>query len=156
MGRPKDILLSELSINFSQEQLIDLMHQYRDIREQDEKQGTKSTIGVTISGHEDDPRELGEIPVVRQFCQRLVQLGFVADLTPSLMLFPDHDCPLPPGMALGSLELWCISQKMLGRAGRTDLERARLAKFPDAILQANKRADSVLRRVWHTVNPENN
>jgi hypothetical protein len=152
-----DVVLSRLSLQFSNEQLIDLMHQYRDVRERDEKRGKETIIGIQVDGYNDDPRELGEIPEVQDFCERLVDLGFIADLTPSLMLFPQDNLPIPRGSAFGSLEVWCTGQGMLGPAGRVDLETDRLMSFVDTMLsQANQRADTVLGRPWHGRNAADN
>src|SRR5208337_4651534 len=102
------LVLAELSPAFSDAELVDVMHQFRNLREQCRKD---VNVVVTIAGFDDDPRCLGAIPEARTFCDRLVRLGLIADLEPSTTIVPDDFWrQVSADRPLGSLEVWAISQ----------------------------------------------
>jgi hypothetical protein len=131
------VYLIELTLDMTDAELVELMQGMRRIRESIED----AHIICLIQGHDNDPRQLWDIPGVRQLSTRLVELGFIADLD-----FAPHWDPvlsrLPGQGGLGATEIWLMSQ---GRFGQT---LALTADVLDEVLavvsRANKRADELL------------
>jgi hypothetical protein len=152
----EDLIISPLLVDFSDQELIDLMHEFRTARERNAK---GCIIAVFFADYDDDRRELWEIPEVRAFCKRLVDLGFIADLDTSLMLMPPDEFRGLPGCPFGALEIWSVAENLIknARGGRVEIEVVRLEEFRTKVLpHANKVADTVLSRPWPPQNPRNN
>lgn len=71
----KDTLVLLVAIDETNEEIADYMRRMKAAREN----GVKHVF-LTIGGFNDDPRELYQIPEVRAFCRRLVNLGFTSYL----------------------------------------------------------------------------
>jgi hypothetical protein len=108
-----------------------------------------AVIGVTLAGYADDPRELQLIPEARAFARRLVALGVIAPLTPSMTVDPKTFRPIPPlALSLGAFELWALSEGLIRPDGTVLLDMPVVDRFGDAIRTANAKAD-VLTLVDH-------
>jgi hypothetical protein len=155
--RPENtLLIFPVEVGFSDELLIDAMHQMRDARER-ESAREKLIIAVSISGYDSDPRELGEIPEVRDFCARLVRLGFIADMEPSMLFrLRDEGRPVTSGIPFGAMEIWLSSQGK-HKGERFEFTSDDVEEFRKRVLpQANRAADAVLVRPWPPQNAANN
>src|SRR5262245_58531298 len=66
--------------------------------------GPVLTLTVQFTGYNDDPRELDEIPEVRDFCLRLCAMGLPSFLDPATTLrgMPGFN----GGISLGAFEVW--------------------------------------------------
>jgi hypothetical protein len=150
------MVLSQLSLKYSDDELIDLMQQFRTVRERDSRKppDAQSFIGVSIDGFNHDRRELGEIPEARAFCRRLLKLGFIADLTPSFMLMPPKGFEGVPGCPFGAMEIWAMTEGLMGKAGRVEIETAKLLQFKSVFEHAKEVADSLLARPRPDQKPE--
>lgn len=68
------VLFVELGIDATNEDILDQMRTMKARRED----GSYSNIVCTVRGFADDERMLFEIPEVRAFCRRVVNLGFIS------------------------------------------------------------------------------
>ena len=99
----------------------DLLAQLLTIRDHRRRFGDQAFAGCAISGFDDDPRELYEIPEVRSFCGRLVDYGFISglDLTANSELRDAIGLPTDPILArckmLGALEVWLVACNLVAR-----------------------------------------
>jgi hypothetical protein len=99
---------------------------------------------LTISGFDDDPRELWQIPEATEFMRRLVDLGFISALevsTTAIELLPIYakGKQLP---GFGALEVWmCGTGRM--SLGSMDVTRPVIEDFHKALQAANRKAQTV-------------
>ena len=74
----------------------------------------KKKFHISISGYDDDQRELYEIPEVVDFCKRLCDIGFIAiaqvSTTCSDLLENDYE----ENFGLGALEIWMFANDLMG------------------------------------------
>jgi hypothetical protein len=92
-----------------------------------------------IRGFDGERRPLSDIPEVRAFCRRIVNLGFISYLHPALKL--DTEFPEIDFMAWGAAEVWLCSE---GLNYESDLTEDLLSEIEFALLGANEKADQVL------------
>jgi len=97
---------------------------------------------LTISGYDDDPRELWEIPEAIDLCQRIVKTGLVCVLETSSQIkelmperFRDIDAP---GPGLGAFEVWIFGEGKMKHGG-VAFSRDEMKDFYNMLLEANKR-----------------
>lgn len=92
---------------------------------------------LTISGWDNDPRDLWEIPEAIHLCKRLVDTGFISLLEVSTQsglksdYMPD-DCP-----GLGALEIWLMANGRV-RKGQQYLDRNTVETFMNVWLSSNE------------------
>jgi hypothetical protein len=151
------------------------MHEFRDLRE---RTGAQSYIGVALLGYSDAPFELIKHPEVRDFCKRLVKLGFIIDIEPTsdfrppeellkpgaeaTFIFPEDEEPPEEwytilSAILGAGEIWAISEGMAITPGWKELSQDRVREFTDEVIpRAQKTSDAVLARPWPPQNSTNN
>jgi hypothetical protein len=126
-----------LTVNMTDDELVDLMKQMRRVRQSD------SGVHITcaIHGYDEDPRELWELPEVRTFSQRLIDLGFIADL--DFAPHWDKELSQRPGQGgLGATEIWLLAA---GRLAQTlALTNAVSDEAQAVVVLANRRADELL------------
>jgi hypothetical protein len=133
-----DLHIVKLSIRYGREELLDQMRQMHWVRQDN----PAARVVCTISDFDHDPRELYEIPEVRTFCQRLVDIGFIADLDAFTSIPGGSALPLPVG--LGALEVWALSQGFVPQAGKTEVTEPMLTRFRAVLRECNRRADLAL------------
>jgi hypothetical protein len=142
-----------LSLRYTDDELIDQMLQLRQMRQT----GRRGVCVCNFTDFDDDPRELHEIPEVKTFCQRLLNLGFIADLdvTTSIKeLSPFKEWPLPGVLVgLGAFEIWGLAEGRIVALGKCEFSRADLEKFLSVLNGCNRKADALLRG---KTNPERN
>jgi hypothetical protein len=133
-----DLHVVKLSIRYGREKLLDQMGQMNQVR----RQNPAARVVCTISDCDNDPRELYEIPEVRTFCQRLVDIGFIADLDAFTSVPGGSTLPLPVG--LGAFEVWALSQGLVPQTGKAEVTEAMLTRFRAVLRECNRRADLAL------------
>jgi hypothetical protein len=114
----------------SDEWLMEEMERMKEVREN----GFTKEIVLLISGFDDDPRELADIPEVQAYCRRLVKTGLISYLS-----FTTSLPGAPKGLAgsLGSFEAWLLSIGV-----KDEVSRKQFDTFCDDILPAsNAEAD---------------
>jgi hypothetical protein len=94
-----DLHIVKLSVGYGPEELLHQMRQLNQVR----RENADARVVCTISDFDHDPRELNEIPEVWAFCQRLVDIGFIADLDAFTSVAGGSPLPLPVG--LGAFEV---------------------------------------------------
>lgn len=97
---------------------------------------------LTISGYDDDPRELWEIPEAIDLCQRIVKTSLVSVLEASSQIkelmparFRDIDAP---GPGLGAFEVWIFGQEKMKHGGAA-FSRDEMKDFYNMLSEANER-----------------
>jgi hypothetical protein len=148
---------------------------FRDLRE---KTGEQSYIGVTLLGHTGAPRGLIKNPEVREFCKRLVKLGFIADIEltsdfpPSKELLeagveaafvasereqPPEELRTASSAILGAGEIWAVSEGLAVKPGWKEVPEDRVWEFRENVMpRVQKTADAVLARPWPPQNASEN
>ncbi|MCZ2341488.1 MAG: hypothetical protein LC104_06780 [Bacteroidales bacterium] len=111
--------------------LIDLMKVMREMR----IQRLVDHIGTTLSGWGEDPRELIDIPEVRETCQHLIDTGFVSYLDFSTSIKPPQELI----GTLGAMEVFLIATNRRN----PEITEAFLAEVETMLGQANLTADAV-------------
>jgi hypothetical protein len=151
------------------------MHKFRDLRE---KTGMQSYIGVMFIGHTAAPSGLIKSPKVREFCKRLIKLGFIADLEmtsdfpPKKELLevgveasivvsereePPEELRTASSAILGAAEIWAISEGMAVKPGWKEVPKDRVREFTDEVMPRSERtADAILARPWPPQDSPNN
>ena len=71
---PNNVLFVELGIDATNDDILDQMRKMKACREN----GSYGHVVCTVRGFSEDKRDLFEIPEVRAFCRRVVNLGLIA------------------------------------------------------------------------------
>ena len=107
---------------------------------------------LSISGYDEDPRDLWNIPKAVGFMKRLCDLGFISTLEVSttaddLIRSEFQELKLP---GFGALEVWMCATNRMGR-GKTDIDMQTLELFRKDLELANMRADAICKEPpYHT------
>jgi hypothetical protein len=98
---------------------------------------------LSISGYEQDSRELWEIPEMKILATRLVNIGFISllDLSTIMKSLKDPD-PLYK-TSLGALEVWALSKGILN--GKHLITKNQYQLFLEDLNNANTQCDKVTR-----------
>lgn len=112
----------------------------------------KQGFCLTISGYDEDPRELWQIPSAVGFMKRLCELGLISALevsttSPDLLRTEFKALKLP---GFGALEVWmCATNRMV--KGSNDIDDATLKAFHRDLQLANVQAEMTCQEPpYHT------
>lgn len=129
-------LFVELGIDATNDDILDQMRIMKHARENK----TYEHVVCGIRGFGEDRRELWDIPEVRAFCRRVVNLGFISFLDVATQL--PTVAPIPFGASWGALEMvLCAEGQMAARKG---IAKEEFDEFERVLEQANKKADDTL------------
>jgi hypothetical protein len=131
------VLLVELGIDATNDDILDQMRTMKTAREE----RTYDTVVCSIRGFSDDARELYEIPEVRGFCRRVVNLGFISYLDFSTIFNPE--VPDLAKQGWGAAEVWLCGEGRLKTMN--PLTRDILHELQRAVVESNAKADAALR-----------
>jgi hypothetical protein len=130
------VLFVDLGLDASNDDILDQMRILKRAREE----RCYKAIVCLVRGFDDDPRELFDIPEVRAFCRRIVNLGFISYL--DFTTFFDPEMPEEAKKAWGAAEVWLCSE------GRLKLKNTLMKKLLDELEQvvreSNGRADKAV------------
>jgi hypothetical protein len=116
------MVIHQLHVGLTDAELIDLMRQAKQCRHDD-----APSVTCSISGYDNDSRELADIPEVRALCKRLVDCGYVAFLDPATSI---RELPtFCACMSLGAWEIWRMSRNAMGPSGHQSVPHAVLRDF---------------------------
>jgi len=103
----KNMLFVELGIDATNDEILDQMRTMKACRED----GSYGHVVCTVRGFSEDKRDLFEIPEVRAFCRRVVNLGIISylDFTTTF----DSTVPAISKDALGAAEVWLCGEGRL-------------------------------------------
>jgi hypothetical protein len=104
--------------------------------------GKTRLVILTISGYDDDPRELHEIPEAMGHLRRLVEFGFISILTRSGVLPELGGLGMDQRFVYGALEVWAFAEGM-NVGPRLDLSKSDVDRFTNEVFPA---AGEALRR----------
>jgi hypothetical protein len=130
------ILFVELGIDASNDDILDQMRTMKACRED----GSYSHVVCSVRGFSDDERSLFEIPEVRAFCRRVVNLGFISylDFTTTF----DSSVPAIAKDGWGAAEVWLCSEGRL--RSQMPLTRELIDELKRVICESNERADAAI------------
>jgi hypothetical protein len=141
-----DLVVSKLRTNASHVELINVMRQLRDVRE---RPGV--VVVCALEDQDGNPGDLGQLPEVRAFCRRLVDIGFISWLEPTtrvscLIPGPVQQAYPEIGTYLGAWEVWAIAEGLSKRpAGIDNAPVVEVLGWMQAELaKANQRSDKAL------------
>ena len=126
-----DLAIIALHATESNEEILDQMRKCRALRE-----SGVDNIVCFIDGHNQDTRELWEIPEARAFCKRLVDLGFISYLD----YWTTGDKKLC--VAMGAVEVIAIAESKGVKPVFTAVDL--MTRFKDVVLLSNERADAAI------------
>lgn len=139
-NRDDGLLIMPLTLDHTNEELVDLMKAMRDAR-----RGTEfGHIVCLIDGFNKDSRELFEIPEVRALCRRLVTQGFISYLDFST-IFPGAEPRL--AKAWGALEVWLCGEGRAWKQAKTFSKKQAMDlvnEFKAVLEEANEKADALV------------
>jgi hypothetical protein len=130
------ILFVELGIDATNDDILDQMRKMKICRED----GRYSHVVCTVRGFGDDERRLFEIPEVRAFCRRIVNLGFISylDFTTTF----DSKVPAIAKDGWGAAEVWLCGENCL--RAQMPLTRELLDELQQAVSESNEKADAAI------------
>ena len=101
---------------------------------------------LTISGYDEDPRDLWQIPEAVSFMQRLVKFGLITALevsTSAPEFLPERFKKTKmPGF--GALEIWlCATNRM--RRGGNDVSHEEMNLFMETLNESNRVAEGIMK-----------
>ena len=106
---------------------------------------------LSISGHDQDRRELWQIPEAISFMKRLCNLGFISALEisttcPDLIReqYKQQYKGLDKLPGFGALEIWMCGNNKMG-SGKIDINMETMNEFNKALQAANKAAELVMK-----------
>lgn len=101
---------------------------------------------LTISGYDEDHRELWQIPEALGFMKRLCDLGFISTLEVSTtcpdLIRKEYKIDKLPGF--GALEVWMCATNRMG-TGKNDIDQRTMASFHEDLRIANMRSEEVMK-----------
>ena len=130
------VLFVELGIDATNDDILDQMKTMKACRED----GSYGHVVCTVRGFGDDKRSLFEIPEVRAFCRRVVNLGFISylDFTTTF----DESVPAIAKDAWGAAEVWLCGEGRL--RGQVPLTEELLDELKRVVCESNGKADAAL------------
>lgn len=104
----------------------------------------KTGFLLTISGYENDSRELWQIPEVRKLTKRLVKIGFISllEFATHLKSMIDPD-PLYKS-TLGAFEVWAISKGII-KSYYSKVTKEQYSLFLEVLRDANFECDKITK-----------
>jgi hypothetical protein len=133
---PDSVLFVDLGIDATNDDILDQMRTMKACRE-DKRY---SRIVCTIRSFADDERGLFEIPEVRAFCRRIVNLGFISYLDFSTII--DSTVPAIVRDTWGAAEVWLCGEGRL--RSQMPLTSELLDELEQAVGESNEKADAAL------------
>lgn len=105
---------------------------------------SKTGFLLSISGYENDSRELWQIPEVRKLTTRLVKIGFISllEVATHLKSMIDPD-PLYKSM-LGAFEVWAISKGII-KSYYSKVTKGQYRLFLEVLSDANVECDKITK-----------
>ena len=130
------ILFVELGIDATNDDILDQMRKMKSCRED----RSYSNIVCTVRGFGDDKRNLFEIPEVRAFCRRIVNLGFISylDFTTTF----DSSVPAIAKDGWDAAEVWLCGEGRLRSQMPLTLEL--VDELKRAVCESNEKADATI------------
>ena len=130
------ILFVDLGLDASNEDIVDQMRILKRAREE----RRYKAIVCLVRGFDDDPRELFDIPEVRAFCRRIVNLGLISYL--DFTTFFNPEVPEEAKKAWGAAEVWLCGEGGLKR--NNTLMKKLLDELEQVVTESNGRADKAV------------
>ena len=133
---PKNVLFVELGIDATNDDILVQMRKMKACRED----GSYGHVVCTVRGFAEDKRNLFEIPEVRAFCRRVVNLGFISylDFTTTF----DSTVPVIAKDAWGAAEVWLCGEGRLRK--QVPLTEELLAELQEVVCESNGKADAAI------------
>jgi hypothetical protein len=138
-SRERELMLILLSPDMSDKELFKLLrplheHKVVALKDLEKMKECYPVIAITIYGFDSDSRELYQIPEARDFCRRLVDLGFIIAMEASTQT------TLGTADALGALETWLIAEGLCEPTGACLIDAELRREFLDVVLPRAEKA----------------
>jgi hypothetical protein len=133
---PEHTLLVDLGLDATNADVVDQMR----IMKLGREEGRYKNVFCMIRRFNDDPRELFEVPEVRAFCRRLVNLGFISYLDYSTMF--TKKTPETAKKGWGAAEVYLCGEGRLRH--KNELTRELLDELQRVVCGSNEKADATL------------
>jgi hypothetical protein len=132
----KTVLFVDLGIDATNEDILTQMRKMKSCRED----RSYSNVVCSVRGFSDDERSLFEIPEVRAFCRRVVNLGFISylDFTTTF----DTSVPAIAKDGWGAAEVWLCGEGRL--RSQMPLTRELIDELKRVVCKSNEKADSAI------------
>src|ERR1017187_6764636 len=132
----KNVLFVDLGIDASNDDILDQMRKMKSCRED----RSYDHVVCTVRGFSDDKRNLFEIPEVRAFCRRVVNLGFISylDFTTTF----DSTVPSIAKDAWGAADAWLCGEGRL--RSQMPLTEELLDELRQIVCESNEKADAAI------------
>jgi hypothetical protein len=130
------VLFVDLGLDASNDDILDQMRILKRAREE----RCYKAIVCLIRGFDDDPRELFDIPEVRAFCRRIVNLGLISYLDFTTIF--DPKMPEEAKKAWGAAEVWLCGEGRLN--WKNTLTQKLLDELEQVVTGSNGRADKAV------------
>ncbi len=130
------VLFVELGIDATNDDILAQMKTMKACRED----GSYGHVVCTVRGFDDDKRHLFEIPKVRAFCRRVVNLGFVSylDFTTTF----DETVPAIAKDGWGAAEVWLCGEGRL--RSQMPLTEELIDELKLVVRKSNEKADAAI------------
>ena len=138
----KTVMINDKAVNFwainkndTEEVLIEAIRDMRSVRSVNHQ-----PHGLTISGFDDDKRELSEIPEVQELCKTLVRIGLISELYLITQIETIENYEILKG-AFGATEIYALSMGFLNKKG-VPLMSEWWDEFKEVLFESNKICDA--------------
>jgi len=130
------VLFVDLGIDATNDEIVDQMRTIKACRED----GSYCHVVCSVRGFGDDKRSLFEIPEVRAFCRRVVNLGFISylDFTTTF----DTTVPAIAKDGWGAAEVWLCGEGRL--RSQMPLTRELIDELKLVVCESNEKADAAI------------
>jgi hypothetical protein len=130
------ILIVDLGIDATNEDILDQMR----IMKRGREEHRYDNVVCSIRGFDKDPHELFEIPEIRAFCRRIVNLGFISYLDFTTIFH--EGVPELAKKRWGAAEVWLCSEGRL--KALNPLTEEILNEMMQAVAASNEKAEAAL------------
>ena len=117
----------------------DVIEQMR-VMKRGREEGRYDNVICIIRGFDDDPRELYDIPEVRAFCRRIVNLAFISYLDFATTVLTDVPDLVKKGW--GAAEVWLCGEGRFKTGAEWTMEL--VSEIAQAVGESNEKADGLL------------
>lgn len=97
---------------------------------------------LTISGYDDDPRDIWDIPEAVQFAKRLIDIGLVSYLETATIELSEQ---LGTFVGFGALELWMVATGRM-KIGNNMITPKEIKQAYEVQLACNKKCEEILKQ----------
>lgn len=128
-----ELTFCSLSVDMSDDELKECIHKAH-------PRCVKTGRGclITVNGYDRDKRELWQIPEVKTFFDRLIDIGFLSVME----LMAQEALPGSPGF--GAVEVWMLATGQIKKYAKYEIGKQELAAVVEIVKQSNVKCEAIL------------